>query len=203
MASKDLCAVCEKPFYGKQKFIRCGECDSCFHCNCLQSDVSESNVIASTGKSAYKCENCKKQASDSTNEQSVNISNQKEVLSEEAECIVLYAGDTDSLSLQLEAIRANGICTMEMVQSLIVTVSELGSEVQQLRMDVALKTQLRDYQQAPTHVPSIQRVAVSSAIANNATAKSYRDVVCAAGGNPGATAAVAPALGMYYLRQLL
>jgi hypothetical protein len=67
MASKDLCAVCEKPFYGKQKFTRCGECDSRFHCNCLQSDVSESNVIASTGKSAYKSENCKKQARDSTN----------------------------------------------------------------------------------------------------------------------------------------
>jgi hypothetical protein len=51
MASKDLCPVCKKPFYGKQKFIRCGVCDSRFHCNCLQAGVTEACVSASTGKS--------------------------------------------------------------------------------------------------------------------------------------------------------
>jgi hypothetical protein len=56
--------------------------------------------------------------------------------------------------------------------------------VQQLRMDNdALKMQLRDIHQAPSHVPII-REAVSSAIANNVAAKSYRDVVCAAVGKP-------------------
>jgi hypothetical protein len=83
---------------------------------------------------------------------------------------------------------------MEMVQSLVVMVSKLSSEVQQLRIDDdILKTQLRDLQQAPSHVPSTQCEAASSAIANNATAKSYRDVACAVGGNPGATMVTAPA----------
>jgi DNA-directed RNA polymerase subunit RPC12/RpoP len=83
MASKDLCAVCEKPFYGKQKFIRCGECDSRFHCNCLQTGVLETIVSAFTGKSAYKCENCRKLASNTTNEHSVDNRNRKEALSTE------------------------------------------------------------------------------------------------------------------------
>jgi hypothetical protein len=55
-ASKDQCEVCEKPFYGKQKFIRCGECDLRFHCNCLQTGVTETSVSVSTGKSTYKCD---------------------------------------------------------------------------------------------------------------------------------------------------
>jgi hypothetical protein len=98
-----------------------------------------------------------------------------------------------------EVIRANGVCTMKMVQSLVMMVSTLSSEVQQLRIDSdTLKTQLRDLQQAPSHVPSIQREAVSSAIANTATAKSYRDVVCAVRGNPGVTA-IKLRLEIFYL----
>jgi hypothetical protein len=83
----------------------------------------------------------------------------------------------------------NGICTMEMVKALVVMVSKLSSEVQQLRTDKGtLKTQLRDLQQAPSYVPSMRREVVSSAAANNATAKSYGDFVCTVDGNPGATA---------------
>jgi hypothetical protein len=73
---------------------------------------------------------------------------------------------------------------MEMVQSLVVMVSKLSSEVQQLRIDETLKTQLRDLRQVPSHVPSTQGEAASCAIATNSTAKSYRDAVCAVGGNP-------------------
>jgi hypothetical protein len=76
--SKDLSEVCEKPFYEKQRFICCGECDLRFHCNCLQNGVEESNVNASTGKSTYKCDSCRKLAGDTANEGSVANSNQKE-----------------------------------------------------------------------------------------------------------------------------
>jgi hypothetical protein len=37
--------------------------------------------------------------------------------------------------MQLEAVRANGICTMEMVQSLVLMVSKISSEVQQLKIN--------------------------------------------------------------------
>jgi hypothetical protein len=42
------------------------------------------------------------------------------------------------------------------------------------------------------HVPSTRREAAPCAIATNATAKSYRDVLCAVGGNPDAAAVTAP-----------
>jgi hypothetical protein len=89
MASKDPCEVCEKPFYGKQKFIRCSKCDLRFHCNCLQTGVTETNVNASTGKSTYKCDSCKKLTEDTTNEHSIARSNQKEELPTEIQLRVL------------------------------------------------------------------------------------------------------------------
>jgi hypothetical protein len=52
-----------------------------FHCNYQQTGVSETNVSASTGKSACKCENCTKLARDSTNKHSIDNINRKEVLS--------------------------------------------------------------------------------------------------------------------------
>jgi hypothetical protein len=78
---------------------------------------------------------------------------------------------------------------MDIVKSSVVMVSKLSSEMQQLRIDnETLKTQLRHLQQASSHVPSIRREVASSVAANNTTVKSYRDVVCTMGGNPGATA---------------
>jgi hypothetical protein len=83
---------------------------------------------------------------------------------------------------------------METVRSLVVMVSKLSSDVQRLRTEnKTLKTQLRRLQQEPSHVPSIRREAASSAVANKATAKSYRNVVRIVGGNPGATVLTAPA----------
>jgi hypothetical protein len=61
-------------------------------------------------------------------------------------------------------------------------VSKLSSEVQQLRIGSEfLKTQLRDLQEAPSHVPSIRHE-----VASSVTAKSYRDFVRTVGGGPGA-----------------
>jgi predicted nucleic acid-binding Zn-ribbon protein len=116
-------------------------------------------VSASTGKSTYKCDSCKKLTGDTTNEHSIAKSNQKEALSTDILCYASRIEDNnDSLSAQLEAVRANGICTMEMV-------SNLSSEEQQLRIDnESLKTQLRDLHQVPYHVPSTRREAASCAI---------------------------------------
>jgi hypothetical protein len=127
------------------------------------------------------------------NEHSLAKSNQKEALSAETECTASHIGDNNSLIEQLGAVRLNGICTMNMVKSLVAMVSKLSSEVQQLRNDnETLKIQLRDLHQAPSHMPLIRREVASSAAGNSATAKSYRDVVASMGGNPGATVVSAP-----------
>jgi hypothetical protein len=155
MASKDLCEVCKKPFYGKQKFIRCGKCDLRFHCNCLQTGVMETSVSASTGKSTYKCDSCKKLTG--IPQMSIPLLGVIRRKNYPQRFSVLLRGlgiMMIILRLQLEAVRENGICCMELVQSLVVMVSKLSCEVQQLRIDETLKTQLRDLWQVPSHVPS-------------------------------------------------
>jgi hypothetical protein len=73
--------------------------------------------------------------------------------------------------VQLEAVCFNDICTMEIVNSLVVMVSKFSSEEQQLRNDNEALTQLRDLHQAPSPVSAVGREVASSASANNATAK--------------------------------
>ena len=91
-------------------------------------------------------------------------------------CCSQIWGDADPLSVQLKAIRANGVCTMEMVQSMVVMLSNLSSEVRQLRIDnESMKMQLRELQQAPSHVQTTRREAATSTT-TTCTAKSYRDV---------------------------
>jgi hypothetical protein len=113
MASKDMCIICEKPFYGKQKSIHCGECDMRFHCTCMQSCVPEANMISSVGKSTYKCDSCKKLLGDAANEHSLSSGKKKDALSTESQCTASCRGDKDSLIVQLEAVHANGISTKE------------------------------------------------------------------------------------------
>jgi hypothetical protein len=59
-ASKGVCTVCDKPFHGRQKIIRCGGCDSRFHCVCLKISDTEFAFYTASGKSTYQCSACTK-----------------------------------------------------------------------------------------------------------------------------------------------
>jgi hypothetical protein len=73
-------------------------------------------------------------------------------------------------------------------------VSKLNSETQQLRIgNKTMKMQLRELQQAPSHVALTRSEATTSPIATNAMTKSYRDVVCAVGGIPSVAKVTLPA----------
>jgi hypothetical protein len=72
-------------------------------------------VSSSTDKSTHRCDSCRKLTGYTTNEPSIANSNQKEALSTEIECTASRNGDNDSLSVLLEAVSVNGVCTMEMV----------------------------------------------------------------------------------------
>jgi hypothetical protein len=107
--------------------------------------VSESNVSSSTGKSAYKCDSCKKLTG---HEHSLSISDEKEYLTSELQGNDSFTKDKVALRVQLVAVSANGICIMEMVQSLLKMLSKFCDEVQLLRTDNEnMKTQLRELQQ--------------------------------------------------------
>jgi hypothetical protein len=59
VASQDTCPLCDKPFYGKQKFIRCSACDIHVHSMCLQLGEAELASLTATGENLYKCSVCK------------------------------------------------------------------------------------------------------------------------------------------------
>ncbi|PNF33116.1 hypothetical protein B7P43_G15514 [Cryptotermes secundus] len=181
MASKDVCLLCDKPFYGKQKCIRCCVCELRFHCNCLKTNISECNVDAATGKSSFTCDNCV-----IGKEQSL-VKNNTNKISSGLECSASTVGDNDSLSRQLEAVRLDGECTMEMVKSLMDMVTKLSCEVQVLKSDnTDLKIQLRDLRQFHTPLPSTSSEALSST--RDAATKTYSDVLTSEGGHPASAA---------------
>jgi hypothetical protein len=58
-ASKVCCKVCNKPFYGKEKYIRCcGPCVPRFHISCLKLSETEYSFFTSQGESTFKCAGC-------------------------------------------------------------------------------------------------------------------------------------------------
>jgi hypothetical protein len=92
---------------------------------------------------------------------------QMELLSCEMECTASPIRDNNFHSLQLQAVRFNGLCTMEMVKAPVETVSTLGSESDRLRSDnAAFKLPLQDIGQELT----------SSATTHSVVTKAYRDI---------------------------
>jgi hypothetical protein len=95
-------------------------------------------------------------------------------------CSASTVRDDDSLRGMLEAVRLNGVCTMEMVKSLIEMVTKLSSEVQLLKDDnVALKLQLRQNQAPPPPIP-LEAVSARSV----AAPLTYREVLTSRDGHP-------------------
>jgi hypothetical protein len=102
MVTREVCRLCDKLIYGKQKCIRRRECELLFHGTCM----SECNVDADTGKSTYACDSCV------SSKEPAKVNN-VESLSESSASPVRY---NNSLSVQIEAVRLNGVSTMEMVR---------------------------------------------------------------------------------------
>jgi hypothetical protein len=96
--------------------------------------------------------------------------------------------DDGSLSGQLEAVRLNGVCTMEMVKFLMEMVTKLSCEIQLLKNDnTDLKSQLRDLQLSNALPPFIPSGAVSVS-APATSAPTYGDILTSAGAHPACTA---------------
>jgi hypothetical protein len=94
--------------------------------------------------------------------------------------------DDYSLSGQLEAVRLNGVCTMEMVKTLIEMVAKFSCEVQLLKSDnTAMKQQLSDLQQFRVPLPASPSGTVSDT--RDVAPKTYRDILTSGGGHPAST----------------
>jgi hypothetical protein len=137
VASRDACPLCDKPFYGKQKFVRCGACEIRFHCVCLQLEEAEQAAITATGESVFKCNACAKASGSNSIDKAPAKS--LESLSYEGATSCASSNEEDSplisVSNQLQAIRRNGKCTIELVGPLVELVTNLTKEVTHLKSD--------------------------------------------------------------------
>jgi hypothetical protein len=137
--STDTCSLCAKPFYGKQKSIKCcGPCDSRYHLSCVHISDTEYQYYTNSGDSTYKCATCVKilclQRSDDTpvKARSSSTSDLPKVISPERSLVLPPVMDTDKvLCLQRETVRLNGTCALDLIQSLIAAVNKLSDDVTQ------------------------------------------------------------------------
>ena len=146
--TKELFTICAKPFYGKQRTISCGACDLRFHCACSQISDTELVFYASSGKSTYQCEACAKLYHSTRNDMTPASEHRsasddafckadgvREVVSPEVELLLPEFSSRETLSVQLETVRLNGVTSMGMIENLVSVVSRLAKEVAQLRSD--------------------------------------------------------------------
>jgi hypothetical protein len=119
---------------------------------------------------------CKKSTGETANGHPLAVSDEDTSSSETRSASNI--GENDFLRAQLEAVRENGLCTMQMVKSLVELVTVLSSEVQQLRIDNdTLKLQIRDLKQVPSTQSPMPSMATGAPV-------SYRDVLASANGHP-------------------
>jgi hypothetical protein len=153
MTSKQLCTICDKPVYEKQKSIRCAVCDQRFHHSCLKVNDSDLMFCTSSGQFSVKCETCSRLQRATRNDDtlvrpqgSVPASEaSKSVISPEHELLLPELASTESLSVQIETVRFNGQTTITLVEKLVSMVSDLTSEVVHLKSgNASLKSQISD-----------------------------------------------------------
>jgi hypothetical protein len=143
VASRDACPLCDKPFYGKQKFVRCGACETRINSVCLHLGEAEQAAISATGESVYKCDACAKSMGCTSNYKAPAKS--PEYLRHNG--ATSYASSNEeiplliSVSTQLEAIRNHGQCIIEFIQSLVNMITNLTKEVSDLKNDNTLLKQ--------------------------------------------------------------
>ena len=197
-ASKDVCKICNKAFHGKKKFLKCcGPCAIRFHLSCLQISDAEYAYYMDSGVSTYKCAECVKllrvQRNDDTPVKTRSASASdvpRKVVSPDRSLVIPPVFESDkfeALSVQVETVRLNGVCTLYLIESLTDMVTKLCGEVDHLKNDNAyLKQQLKNLQDAfqasnvghqsqPTQVFSNKEIVERSVPPQSVS--SYRDIV--------------------------
>lgn len=128
---------------------------------CLQLGDAELATVTATGESTYKCNACAKALDSSDNDKTPAKSPESLSYHEGATSSASSNGEASSLfsvSTKLEAIRLNGKCTIELVESLVGMVSNLTKEVTHLKNDnVLLKEEIKNLRsiiEAPSRLSS-------------------------------------------------
>jgi hypothetical protein len=134
-ASKELWSVYEKPF--------CGICDTHFPCFCVEISDSGQVFFSSTEKSSKKRKKRRKRKKRlrSTRNNDTPDKPQRSLSASDATKKVIFPGrqlSNEFLSAQIETLRITGQTTVNLVEKLLVMVTNLTAEVTQLRNDKAV-----------------------------------------------------------------
>ncbi|KAJ4451761.1 hypothetical protein ANN_03233 [Periplaneta americana] len=154
--SKDVCLVCNLPFFGRQKFLKCaGPCGLRYHLDCLNIGEAEYDIYMQSGSSIFKCKKCvsamKSTQGDNTpvrptapGEKKV-ISPTKKVVSPSRDLNLPSLPSVDSLSVQVETVRLNSMNILDTVSDILEYVKSLQKEMIELKNEnAALKIQVAE-----------------------------------------------------------
>jgi hypothetical protein len=161
-ARKDICLLCTKELYAKQKFPRCcGPCVYSFHLSCPQFSEKEYAYYTDTAAFTHNCAACVKTVRSRRNDvtpvksRSTSTSDlPKKIISPERALVLSPVFGSDkcvALSVYLEILRLSGVCTIDFIKrNLLDTVHKLSEDVASLQSgNVSLISQITSGTIAP------------------------------------------------------
>jgi hypothetical protein len=127
VATRDAYPLCDKPFYGKQNFVRYGTCEIRVHYMSVQQGYAELATAAATGESTYSYNACANFSDSISNDGTSDKS--PECLSSYHEGAMSGASSNEdasflmvTVSTQLEAVR-----TLHLLESIV----DIGQQSEQ------------------------------------------------------------------------
>ena len=116
-ASKAVCGVYKKAFYGRQKFLHySGSCSSRLHQTCLRVSDNEYSTYSANCESTYQCDSCRKKPGAGRSNDTRCRSTPKADYNSD----ILVRSNLDvNLHAHLESISTNGYCTNKLTENLV------------------------------------------------------------------------------------
>lgn len=140
--SKDACVLCSCVFYGKQKFLRCGECNRRAHAKCITLPDEDLQSIKS-GARRFVCNACKSASSPcvlaSPNDDYGGVASAATLSSSPPR--TAPATQPVDLAAELLSLRALLVDALEGISFLSDQVTKLGEDNERLRRDNATKAE--------------------------------------------------------------
>jgi hypothetical protein len=120
-------------------------CDLHIHCSCVHITDSDQLFFTFTGKSSYKCLACTKLLRSTRNDEtpvklqhSISIGYYKVISPDRQLSLPELPSNGSPLHVQIETLRLNGQATINLVEKLLLVVTNLTTKVTQLKSDNSL-----------------------------------------------------------------
>ena len=187
-ASKDICGLCSKGFYGKQKFIKCvGPCAVRYHLSCVNISEAEYSCLMVNGESTYKCTSCiKNLRSLRRDDTPVKTRSAATEISEAVSPLKIISPDRvlelppifedgkyEASMVLLETIRLNSQSAVDILKTLLDLVHKLNDDVTHLKHDnSSLKLELKKCKELMVNPPMNVNYATTGSMSSQPVSRS-------------------------------